>query len=41
MLNDIDMSVSGTFTPIGNANNRTFRGNFNGGGHIISNLTIY
>lgn len=40
MMNDIDMSVSGTFNPIGNANNRTFRGNFNGDGHIIYNLTL-
>ncbi|MDD2576383.1 MAG: T9SS type A sorting domain-containing protein [Bacteroidales bacterium] len=40
MMNDIDMSVSGTFNPIGNASNRTFRGNFNGDGHIIYNLTL-
>lgn len=40
MTADIDMSVSGTFNPIGNANNRTFRGNFNGNGKVIRNCTI-
>lgn len=40
MMNDIDMSVSGTFNPIGNANNRTFQGNFNGNGKVIRNCTI-
>ena len=39
MMNDIDMSVSGTFNPIGNSSTNSFRGNFNGGGHVISNLT--
>lgn len=35
---DINMT-GGAFTPIGNAT-RTFQGNFNGDGHIISNLTL-
>lgn len=39
MMNDIDMSVSGTFNPIGNAS-QTFRGNFNGDGKVIRNCTI-
>ncbi|MDY4790775.1 MAG: hypothetical protein SO179_09450 [Bacteroidales bacterium] len=44
MTADIDLSNSvtpiGSFTPIGNANNRTFQGNFNGNGKVIRNCTI-
>lgn len=39
MTNDIDMSGVTTFTPIGNAATR-FYGVFDGGGHVIQNLTI-
>lgn len=35
MMNDI---TAGNFTPIGTSRNRSFRGNFNGQGNIISNF---
>lgn len=38
MTANISMSVSGTFNPIGTTRNRSFRGNFNGQGYIISNF---
>lgn len=40
LANDIDMSVVDNFTPIGVSNSNYFTGRFDGGNHIISNLTI-
>ncbi|WP_003545435.1 GLUG motif-containing protein [Desulfotomaculum nigrificans] len=39
LANDIDMSSFGNFTPIGNSSTK-FKGNFNGKGYKIKNLTI-
>ncbi|MBP1644798.1 MAG: filamentous hemagglutinin-like protein [Bacteroidetes bacterium] len=35
-----DISMSRFFNPIGTSRNRSFRGNFNGQGHIISNFNV-
>lgn len=40
LVNDIDMSSWGNFTPIGESHNKSFKGTFNGNGFKIKNLTI-
>ena len=40
LINDIDMSSYGNWTPIGTSLGNPFRGTFDGQGHTISNLTV-
>ncbi len=40
LLNNIDLSPLGTWTPIGSSNEKAFTGTFNGDGHKISGMYI-